>query len=59
MIRRYGTIEDLLCSSTNKVDAEEEMNQFNDLPKMLMDVHQGYNQLLDDDEKEKDDEWFD
>ena len=35
------------------------MNQFNDLPKMLMDVHQGYNQLLDDDEKEKDDEWFD
>ena len=40
-------------------DVEEEMNKFNDLPKMLMDVHQGYNQLLDDDEKEKDDEWFD
>ena len=59
LIRRYGTIEDLLCSSTNEVDVEEDMNQFNDLPKMLIDVHQGYNQLLDDDKKEKDDECFD
>ena len=59
LIRRYGTIEDLLCSSANKVAVEEEMNQFNDLLKMLIDVHQDYNQLLDGDEREKDDDWFD
>ena len=35
------------------------MNQFNDLLKMLIDVHQDYNQLLDDDEREKDNDWFD
>ena len=54
----YGAIEDLLCSSTNKVAVEEEMNQFNDLLKMLIDVHQDYNQLLVDDEREKGDDWF-
>ena len=59
LIRKYGTIEDLLCSSTNKVAVEEEINQFNDLLKILIDVHQDYNQLLGDDEKEMDDDWFD
>ena len=58
LTRKYGTIEDLPCSSTNKV-AVEEMSQFNDLLKMLIDVDQDYNQLLDDDEREKDDDWFD
>ena len=59
LIRRYGTIEDLLCSSANKVAVEEEMNQFNDLLKMLIDLHQDDNQLLDDEEREKDDAWSD
>ena len=58
LIKKYGTTEDLLCSSTNKVAVEEEMNQFNDLLKMLIDVRQDYNQLLDDNERKKDD-WFD
>ena len=52
-------LEDLFCSSTNQLAVEEEMSQFNDLLKMLIDVHQDYNQLLDDDEREKDDDWFD
>ena len=59
LIRKYGTIEDLLCSSTNKVAVEKDVNNFNDLLKMLIDVHQDYNQLLDDDEREKNDDWFD
>ena len=59
LIRKYGTIEDLHCSSINKVAVEEEMSQFNDLLKMLIDVHHDYNQLLDDDEREKDDDCFD
>ena len=59
LLRMCGTMEDLFCSRTNKAAVEEEMNQFNDLLKMLIDVHQDYNQLLDDDEREKDDNWFD
>ena len=58
-IRKYGTIEDLICSSTNKVVVEEEMSQFNDLQKMLIDGHRYYNQLLYDHKREKDDDWFD
>ena len=54
LIRKYGTTEDLLCSSKNKVTVEEEMSQFNDLLKMLIDVHQDYNQLLEHNEREKD-----
>ena len=53
LIKKYGTTEDLLCSSTNKVAVEEEMNQFNDLLKMLIDVHQDYNRLQDNDKREK------
>ena len=59
LLRMCGTMEDLFCLRTNKAAVEEEMNQFNDLLKMLIDVHQDYNQLLDDDEREKDDNWFD
>ena len=41
------------------VALEKEMNQFNDLLKMLIDVLQDQNQLVDEDEREQDDEWFD
>ena len=59
LIRKYGAIEDLLRSSTNKVAVEEEMSQFNDVLKMLIYIHQDYNHLLDDDERGKHDHWFD
>ena len=59
LIRKYATMKDLLLLSTNKVAVEEEMNQFNDLLKMLIDAHQNYNHLLYDDEREKDDDWLD
>ena len=35
------------------------MKQFNDLFKMLLDAHQELNQLLEDDERGRDDDWFD
>ena len=35
------------------------MKQFNGLFKMLLDAHQEYDQLLGDDEKGTDDDWFD
>ena len=59
MIRKYSTIADLLFSSKIIIAAEEEMKQFNDLFKMLLDAHQEYNQLLGDDERGRDDDWFD
>ena len=59
MIRKYSTIEDLLFSSRNIIVVEEEMKQFNDLFKMLLDAHQECNQLLGDDERGRDDDWFD
>ena len=59
MIRKYSTIEDLLFSSKNVIAVEEEMKQFNDLFKMLLDAHQECNQLLGDDERGRDDDWFD
>ena len=59
LIRKYSTIEDLLFSSKNVIAVEEEMKQFNDIFKMLLDAHQKYNQLLGDNERDRDDDWFD
>ena len=59
LIRKYSTIEDLLFSSKHIIVVEEEMKQFNDLFKILLDAHQEYNQLLGDDERGRDDDWFD
>ena len=46
LIGKYSIIEDLLFSSKNIVAVEEEIKQFNDLFKMLLDAHRDYNQLL-------------
>ena len=59
LIRKYRAFEDLLFSSENIIAVEEEMKQFNDLFKMLLDAYQDYNQLLRDDERARDDDWFD
>ena len=59
LIRKYSTIEDLLFFSKNIIAVEEEMKQFSDLFKMLLDAHQEFNQLLGDDERGRDEDWFD
>ena len=46
LIRKYRAIEDLLFSSKNIIAVEEEMKQFMDLFKMLLDVHQEFNQFV-------------
>ena len=48
-----------MFSSKKIIAVEEEMKQFNDLFKMLLDAHQEYNQLLGDDERGRGDDWFD
>ena len=59
LIRKYGTIENLLFSTRNIVEVKEEMGQFNDLLKMLLSVRIEYNALLENKFRVKDDEWFD
>ena len=59
LIRKHSTIEDLLFSSKDITAMEEEIKQFNDLFKMMLDVHQEYSQLLGNDERGRDDDWFD
>ena len=60
LIRKYSNTEDLLLFSIkNIIPVEKEMKQFNYLFKMLLDAHQEYNQLLGDDERGRDDDWFD
>ena len=56
LIRKYSTIEDLLFSSRNAVIVEE---QFNDLFKMVLSVHKEWNGLVQDEERQEDDEQFD
>ena len=59
LLRKYSTIQDWLFSSKNIITVEEKMKQFNDLFKILLDVHQENNQLLGNDERCRDDNWFD
>ena len=47
---------DLLFSTKNIIAVEEEIS---DLFKILLDAHQEYSQLLGDDERDRDDDWFD
>ena len=55
LIRKYSTIKHLV-SSQKAVVVEEELGQFNDLFKMLLSVHEDYNRLLHDEERQQDDE---
>ena len=57
---KSSTINDLqLSKKTNWIAVEELLIQFNDLFNLLVEVHQEYNKLLDDDERNKDNDWFD
>ena len=58
MIRKCSIIKDLLLSNKNRIAVEEELAQFNDLFKMLLNIHEEYSQVLDDDEGAGEDDWF-
>ena len=59
LIRKYATIEDPLFSARNVVVVQEEMAQFNDLFKVLLSAYEDYNALLEDEARDKENEWFD
>ena len=59
LTRKYSAVEDLLYSSKNMLAVEEEMQQFNDLLKLLISLHGEYNGMLEGEVQMKNEEWFD
>ena len=52
-------MEDLLLSTKNRIAVDEELAQLNNLFKMLLNIREEYSQVLDDDERAGEDDWFD
>ena len=46
MMRKCSIIKDLLFSNKNKIDVEEELVHFNNLFKMLLNIHEEYRCLM-------------
>ena len=59
LIRKYATMEDLLFSSRNIVAVDEELNQFNDIFKILLSTHEKYIGLLENEARVNDEKCFD
>ena len=59
MMRKCSIIKDLLFSNKNRIAVEEELAQFNDLFKIILNIHEEYSQVLDDDKIADEDDWFD
>ena len=59
MMRKCSIIEDLLLSNKNRITVEEELDHFNDLFKMLLKIHEEYSQVLVDDKRAGEEDWFD
>ena len=59
LLRKSGAIEDLIYSSKNKVAVEEELSQFNDIPKLIVAAHEACKQYMEEEEMNNTDEWLD
>ena len=59
LLRKSGTIEDLLYSSKNKVAVEEELVQFNDILKLDVAAHKECKQYMEEQENNNSGEWLD
>ena len=59
MTRKTSTVEDMLYSFKNTEAVREQLHQFDDIFKMMLDVQKSYNSLLPPAEQQRDEEWFD
>ena len=59
MTRKTNTVEDMLYSFKNTEAVREQLHQFDDIFKMMLDVQKSYNSLLPPAEQQRDEEWFD
>ena len=58
LLRKSGMMNDMLYSFTNTSAVAEEMEQFNDMLKLLTAVNNEYQHLLSEDELLADSQWF-
>ena len=59
MKRKTNTVQDMLYSFKNTEAVREQLHQFDDIFKMMLDVQKSYNSLLPPAEQQRDEEWFD
>ena len=59
MTRKTNTGEDMLYSFKNTETVREQLQQFDDILRMMLDVQKSYNFLLPPAEQQRDEEWFD
>ena len=59
MIRKTNTVEDMLYSFKNTEAVREQLQEFDAIFRMMLDVQKSYNSLLPPAEQQRDEEWFD
>ena len=59
MTRKTNKIEDKLYSFKNTECVREQLQQFDDVFRMMLDIQNSYNSLLPPAEQQRDEEWFD
>ena len=59
MIRKSSAVEGMLYSFKNLESVRDQMQQLDDIFKMMFEVHKEYNSMLQPDAQETDEEWFD
>ena len=59
MTRKTNTVEDLLYSFKNTEAVREQLHQFDDIFRMMLDVQKSYNSLLPPAKQQRDEESFD
>ena len=59
MIRKSSAVEGMLYSFKNLESVRDQMQQLDDIFKMMFEVHKEYNSMLQLDAQETDEEWFD
>ena len=59
MTRKINKVEDMLYSFKNTEAVTEQLHQFDDIFRMMLDIQKSYNSLLPPAEQQRDEEWFD
>ena len=58
LMRKSSIIGNLLYSKQNLIEVKENLGQFDDIFKLLTDVHQQHCKLLSEEEQDADNQWF-
>ena len=59
LTNKTNTVEDMHYSFKNIESVREQLQQFDDIFRMMLDVQKSYNSLLPPAEQQRDEEWFD